>query len=239
MEHKFQGNHLKEYKWLISFLAIVFNAILILLIFAIKSSAVETVIVQPLDLGKQGETYEIKEKDWWELLQEKYKKFAKEGNITERLELIVKKQYEVNTNLPLCKEDSLYEKEIIYTVPEDIVWQGVVLYKKGYKLNILEKMPLNGYIIIANYATKEDKEQLLNLINENKMQLRVFIAKGNIKEFQEDIYKYFPNRYNIITGKMTKLLIDRFDTRCVPTIMYQKDFKLVINEIGVEDGKKN
>ena len=230
MEHKTDKRSLKCY-------LLLFSSLFFSTFFTISANA--SVITQPLDLGKQGKAYEIKERDWWELLQEKYKKFAKDGNITKRLEVVTKKAYEIDLNLPLCKEDNIYEKEIIHTVPEDIVWQGVVLYKKGYKFNVLEKVPLNGYIIIANYATKEDKEQLLNLINENDMELRIYITKGNIKEFQEDIYSYFPNRYNIVTGRATKLLMDRFATRCVPTVMYQKDFKLIVNEIGVVDGKNN
>jgi len=189
---------------------------------------------KPIYLGLEGKVYDIEEKDMYKTIEENFYKYSKEHNITKILKNVVNKRFSVDTNTPYCKEFKQHSQEYIYKVKEDIIFKGRYIAKKGQEINILKKMPLNGYIIFSNYSTKEDKDNLIQLIAENKnINLRVNITKGNVKQAQVDIAQIFPNKI-ISIGKASKVIIDKFKIKCVPSIIFQQDYKLIINEMPIK-----
>ena len=199
------------------------------------SSSLVQALEQPKNLGTYGALYEIKEKDWFVELKNKFDKFQKDVNITKQLESIVEKRMSVDLATPTCKENYNYQNELIITYDKDVIFQGAVIYKKGDRVKLLKKMPLDGYIVVTNVYTEVEKEMLYKIIAENKDRLRIYITKGNIKEIQIEIIKRFPNRNNLIIGAAPKAILERLDIRCVPTVAYQKDYTMILNAIELEE----
>jgi len=192
-------------------------------------------IEQPLFLGKEGKTYKPTEPDMYEVLKKKFQKFQEENNVTQILSQAIKKKAQINLGIQTCETDRIYNKKLLYIVPEDVVFQGAVIAKKGQVVNLLKKMPLQGLVIFSNYSTAEEKNTLMNIIIHYDTTLRIYLTKGNIMELKEDIEKYFPDRDNIISGKTPKTFLDKFNISCVPAVAYQKDYEMVISEIGIKN----
>ena len=202
--------------------------LLFIFILSLKLQAIE----QPIFLGQEGKTFKPTEKDMYELLKEKFRKFQQDNNVSEILTKSLRKKMQINMEIPTCKIDKIYNKQLLYTVKKDINFQGVSIAKKGQVVNLLKKMPLQGLIIFTNYSTAKEKSLLINIISNYNTTLRIYLTKGDISILKNDIEKYFPNRNNIISGIVPMVFLKKFNLQCVPTVMYQKDYELIVSEIG-------
>jgi hypothetical protein len=168
---------------------------------------------QPVFCGKEGHLYDISEPDMWEEIVKK----AKEVNETYFYSLMQKafnKAFIVNNNLPICPLLTEKKFEPIYVVKHDIYANGVLLYKKGYMINVLERLnqlmstqkPLFYFGSLDNNLSKKIG---LTLIKKYKNAIFA-VTKGDIKELA---YKY---PYKI--AKADKLLLQKFHIQCNDTI---------------------
>jgi len=208
--------------------------ILIIVFFYTISNAIEL----PKSIGTYGKLYEIVEIDWYKDLEEKFTKFHNDVNITQKLKKIVEKRMFTDIGLASCTENKMYEELLTIKYSKDVVFQGTVIYKSGQEVNILEKMPLDGYIVVMDIVSEEEFEMLYSIVSDNKVKLRVYVSKGNIREIQEKIKTKFPNRVNILIGAAQKIVLDRLKIRCVPTVAYQVGNKMKFNEIRVTDDEE-
>lgn len=185
-----------------------------------------------IDLGTQGATYGIAEKDMYLELRDKYNAFRKDENMTKKLDKALKKAYYVDAKLPQCQKYNTYKKSFLFKINKPIIFQGVTIFKKGDSINLLEKMPLQGYLIFMDFATKKDKKLLKYIVKKlSDYYLRIYITKGNAKEAQFFIQDNFPQKNNIMIGKAPKVFIDKMNIKCTPTIAHQEDDELLYEEI--------
>jgi len=194
------------------------NKFLIVLLLSVTSNLFATTNI--IDLGTQGATYGIAEKDMYLELRDKYNAFRKDENMTKKLDKALKKAYYVDAKLPQCQKYNTYKKSFLYKINKPIIFQGVTIFKKGDSVNLLEKMPLQGYLIFMDFVTKKDKKLL-----------KLYITKGNAKEAQFFIQDNFPQKNNIMIGKAPKVFIDKMNIKCTPTIAHQESDELVYEEI--------
>jgi len=190
-------------------------------------------IKHPIFLGSYGKSYEIKEADWLVELTDKAAKFQKDANISQKLNEIIDKKVVVDMQIPSCEEEREYENKLIYSYGKDVIFQGTTIYKKGTEVNLLEKIPLIGYIVAMDVATDDDKELLFKIIKDYTNMIRVYVTKGDIRELQLAVQNEFPLRNNIIVGKAQKKILETLKVTCVPTVAFQKNGKLILNTINL------
>jgi len=193
---------------------------------------------KPIFCGREGHLYNITEPDMWEELVKK----SKEVNETYFYNLMkksFKKAFYVKTNLPICKNFKKDIFEPIYIVKRDIYVNGVLLYKKGYSFNILERLnksmktqkPILFFGPIDNNISKMIGFYLIK----NYKNAIFVVTNGNIKRY---VYDY---PYKI--AKANNNLIASFKVTCNATLIflgnkYQYNITIPINKLKKENFKK-
>ena len=206
--------------------------ILIILVFTTSAIAIE----QPYSFGVQGKVYDVKEDDMLDLIKTRLDEYLANHNVKKTLQKAVQRQFQNNINFPVCKEEKSFINKMEFTVQEDIFFKGQYIAKKGDKYKLLERNPLNGYIFFANYNNEDDKELLIELINAYKEKnIRINIVNGNLYNAKKDIENKFPELNNINIGKASKLIMQKFNLKCIPVIIQQKDTHLIISEFSPTD----
>lgn len=174
------------------------------------------------DIGTYGQTYQIKEKNFLDVV----KKQLTIKNIKKyktNLDASYKKLLTPALGIPLCIETQKRVYAPIYTLKNDIVLpNGKVLYKKGYKFNILKKMREKGgyfrrYIIFID----ADSPIQVKLASKYAKEADIIVTDGHM----ENLYKKYGHVYLAKKG-----LVQSFDVQCVPSFYVQKDDHFEIRE---------
>jgi hypothetical protein len=168
---------------------------------------------KPIFCGKEGHLYDISEPDMWQEIVEK----AKDVNETFFYSLMQKalnRAFIVDNNLPICSLLKEEKFEPIYVIKKDFYANGILLYKKGYKVNILEKLNQTMFsekplLYFGSLDNNLSKKIGLELIKKYKNAIFV-VTKGNIKKLA---YKY---PYKITKGN--NRLFNKFHINCVDTV---------------------
>ena len=217
---------------------------LILLFFAIHLFAFNVIYggiknpTKPIFCGRQGHLYNISEPDMWEEIVKK----ARDVNETYFYSLIKKafnKAFIVKENLPICREFKITKFQPIYTVKRDIYANGILLYKKGYKINVLKKLnqimfSLKPILFFGSLDNNVSKTIGLKLIKKYKQAIFV-VTNGNIKKLA---YKY---PYKV--AKANKQLLNKFNANCDATLSllgykYVYNITIPINKFKKDDINK-
>ncbi|WP_456469983.1 hypothetical protein [Caminibacter sp.] len=190
---------------------------------------------KPVFCGREGHLYDISEPDMWEEIVKK----SKEVNETYFYNLLRKalnKAFTVDYDLPVCGSLQIVKFQPVYTLQRDIYANGALLYKKGYRFNVLERlnklMPSQKPIIIFGSLDNNLSKKIgLSLIKKYKNAIFA-VTKGNIKKLA---YEY---PYKV--AKANKVLLDKFNVKCDTTISvlgkrYVYNIQIPVNKLKKEE----
>ena len=134
--------------------------------------------------------------------------------------------------LPVANESFSYLVTPIFTVEQDLRFEGTIFAKKGETVNTLEHLPLTD-----NYAFIDlsDPKQI-NQAREWRKQ------KNNLKIFSttlpasSDMAKYV-EEFGYIS-QVNSLLVERFHIEAIPSLAYQVGNQLKVEVADVDNGPK-
>jgi len=187
-----------------------------------------------VDLGTVGKTYPIVENDFYEWILSQVKKNADKIPKIDKNKLydLVDKQLYVDFDLPDAKEYRIKEYEPVYVLDHDIKdHEGNILFPKGYTYNPFDYITFKRRYFFLNAEKKEQIGKFLEYANKYA-NLQPIIVKGSLSYFYEVVKKFQKNP--IPAGKATKLMLDKMFVKKLPSYVYQKDKKLIVEEIPVE-----
>jgi hypothetical protein len=183
------------------------------------------------DLGVYGEMYEIKEKDFRQLLQEKWDKVDK-NEVTKALKSSVRNSFVISSSIKECSKTLQKEYEPIIELKEDLVlpYTNEVINPKG-TYNILEKfnilLPYNILFINA------DDELQVELAEFYKSQLghkiKIMVVKGDYLKFTQN--RLFKDAQIV----REELEIKAFNLQCIPSVYTQANNKFIIQEYNPKE----
>jgi hypothetical protein len=202
----------------------------IILLFNINALAV-------VNLGTVGKTYPIVENDFYEWITNQVKKNADkiEKIDKDKLHDLVSKQLYVDFDLPDAKEHKIKEYEPVYILNHDIKDQsGNILYTKGYSYNVFNYVTFKKQYFFLN---AERKEHIIKYLEYSRKynNLQPIITKGSLSYFYQIVKQYQKNPFP--AGKATKLMLDKMFIKKLPSLVYQKEKKLIVEEIPIGGDK--
>ncbi|NGX47098.1 MAG: hypothetical protein K1000chlam3_00467 [Chlamydiae bacterium] len=177
------------------------------------------------DFGVEGHLFPIDEKDLRQVLTEKLKQNpnALKG-INERLITSAKTPESVK-NLAIAKSPRAFLYDPTFTVKMDIEdAKGKTLFKKGQKINPLEKVSLSSGLLFLN---AEDEIQLKWAATHHPREYKWILIKGNPftteQQFRRSVY-----------FDQGGALIKKLGIQAVPARVTQKNDRLLVEEISVK-----
>lgn len=188
---------------------------------------------KPVFCGKAGHLYDITEPDMWKEIVQK----AKDVNKTYLYNYArkeINRAFVMDNTLPYCSMLKIRRYEPIFTLKHDLYANGVLLYKKGYSFNILERLnsmsaqkPLLYFGSLDNNVSKN-----IGIYLVKKYSKTIFsVLKGNFKKLA---YKY-PYKVAVSNNR----LINQFQVHCNSTVVVLGKKYLYIIEIPVNKLKKS
>jgi hypothetical protein len=185
------------------------------------------------DLGVVGKTYKILENDFYDWITGQVKQNRnKVPQFNKKIvQTYLNKQLYVNFDLPDAREYTVKKYEPIYVLDKNIKDNnGNILYPAGYSYNVFDYISLKRNYFFLN---AEKKEHILKYVEYAKKYpfLQPIIVKGSISYFYEVIQKLIDKP--IPAGKASKLMLDKMFIKKLPSFVYQKEKKLVVEEIPV------
>ncbi|KAA0257489.1 hypothetical protein FHQ18_09100 [Deferribacter autotrophicus] len=196
----------------------------IILLFSINAFAV-------VNLGTVGNTYPIVENDFYEWIINQVKKNADKIPKIDKNKLynFVDKQLYVDFDLPDAKEHKIKEYEPVYILDHDIKDQnGNILYPKGYSYNVFDYVTFKHVYFFLNAEKRSHIASYLEYADRYK-NIQPIVVKGSLTYFYETIKKF--QKRPIPAGKATKLMLDKMFVKKLPSLVYQKGKKLIVEEI--------
>lgn len=179
------------------------------------------------DLGTYGNTHLINEKSFDVLLEERYNEKVKKEKILEEINNAYEKSFTINSSLRNCEETKQreYIPELIISEDIKLPYSDEILFKKGYKYNILTENNIffNKYLI---FIDSNDKTQV-NLARTYRKYSNIYVVNGDIKKLLKDNLNVFQAR--------EKIEVKMLDVKCTPTILTQQNDKFIINEYNPND----
>lgn len=179
------------------------------------------------DLGIYGNTHIIKEKSFDILIQEKYKENIIKENLLNEINKAYEKSFSITSSLRTCNESLQreYIPELILSEDISLPYSNEILFKKGYKYNILKENNIffNKYLIFID-ASDDVQVKLAKKYNKYA---DIFIVNGNSKELLLEGYNVYKAR--------EKIEIKMLDVKCVPTVLTQQESIFLINEYNPDD----
>lgn len=185
------------------------------------------------DLGIHGVTYEIREKNLLEEIQEKLQEAKKDGRL-DKFQNGVKKQMldQVNNPKPIVgitrateNRDWIFDPSVSW--PDDLRDQnGKVFYRAKTKVNPLEKISLTKALIFIDGSDEEQVSWALNQHKTRKGRVKIILIKGKIIDLMrtKKVRFYFDQN-----GLLTK----KFSIRAVPAFVEQEGKILRVKEVAI------
>ena len=185
------------------------------------------------DLGIIGVTFEIREKNLLEEIQEKLQEAKKDGRL-DKFQNGVKKQMldQVNNPKPIVgitrateNRDWIFDPSVSW--PDDLKDQnGKVFYRAGTKVNPLDKISLTKALIFIDGSDEEQVAWALNQHKTRKGRVKIILVKGKIIELMrtKKVRFYFDQN---------GLLVKKFSIRAVPAFVVQEGKSLKIKEVAL------
>ncbi len=168
------------------------------------------------NLGTHGQVYPIIEPD----MEEQIMSTMKTPDFQDQLARKLYEAYKVDIYLPDVKKKSVRTMSFNYTVPEDIIIDGVTLAKKGENLNLLDTVKLkNKYLFIKDYQMP-----LFLKMEKADPNITAVVVSGDVSTLIE---KHPGSK--IYMGSVS--LIDKFAITGAPSLVYQKGKEMIVEEI--------
>lgn len=187
------------------------------------------------DLGTYGQTFEIKERNFMEELNERATKVDKK-KLEEQITKAIDKSLNIQSDIEAC----IQSKKRIYTPTQTATQDMFIPYtykrivKKGETYNILERnnviMP---YHLMFIDGTDEVQIELAKLYKSKlKQQMRILLVKGDFRKVVN-----MPLLSAIKIARQSDE-IKAFNLKCLPSIYTQKNYSFEITEYNPEELKK-
>ncbi|MDD3466473.1 MAG: hypothetical protein PHE67_04910 [Campylobacterales bacterium] len=190
-------------------------------LFATHTFALEEII----DYGVRGEQYEITDKNFLQLVQERISE-SDFSEVKSSAKKNIEKAFIVKNNLPTCQKDNTRNHVPIVTFDKDVLLPtGEIIATKGVK-NILEMLPapLGKYVFFLNVENELERDFISKYSIDDSSSL-VLVLNGDMSILRN-------NKIN--AQKATKDLIKIFDVKCSPSIAIQQGNQFVIQEYFLE-----
>ena len=194
------------------------------------------IFAEPIDLGKEGHTYKIKEENFYTVLkkdlkpvQEKFtRKYIKQKILTQ-----LHSEAVGHTTLPFCQEDKKFAEYNTQKLKMDIYKPNGEIWKhKGDKFIINNKKPLDICYIAGNNIEIENQIKFFNNISQqlSHSNCNFIVADRNAfaldKEHKPQIF--YPTH---------KGLEELYNVKCYPTIIHFQGKKRFKMEMTMEQFK--
>jgi len=185
------------------------------------------------DLGIHGTTYEIREKNMLDEIQEKLQEAKKDGRL-DKFQNSVKKQTLDQLNNPkavFAITKATQDREWIFD--PSVSWatdlkdqNGKVFYRAKTKVNPLDKISLTRVLIFIDGSDEEQVDWALKQYNSRKGKAKIILVKGRIIDLMrtKKVHLYFDQN---------GLLIKKFSIQAVPAFVVQEDKVLRIKEVAL------
>jgi len=142
------------------------------------------------DLGRMGNVFEIAEESFLKMIMRRLKE-VDIGSVNKLLQAKVKSRFYHPQKSNLTSKATKNREKILdisYTLQEDIVLPcGNILYKKGYKLNPLDKIDLDMEIFLLNADDDEQIKWLQHHIKKGQKEVRIILVAGSPYELSEKL----------------------------------------------------
>jgi conjugal transfer pilus assembly protein TraW len=172
-----------------------------------------------------GRIYDIEEPNMITLLQEKMREGLKDdpvGKMREKAQAFTPAKVE----LPLAEKSYSYLITPVFTVEQDLKFEGTVFARKGDTVNTLEHLPLVDEYAFVDLSDLNQVEQVRVWKKQNP-NLKVFSttlpASSEMKNFIQE-FGYI--------SQVNSLLVERFHIEATPSLAYQ-----VGNQLKIEVAK--
>ena len=186
------------------------------------------------DFGVEGHLWEIVEEDILEYIEKKLKVVDVEKlkeEMIDKTKKRVEEPVEVS-GIGISSSERIYYYDPSYIVPEDIYDQnGNLLYKAGYKVNPLGKVPLRERLIFVSGNNEYQVRYAVKKREEYGGAAKIILTSGKPLDIQrkEKVWIYF-DQQGVLTTKL--------GIKAVPAIVEQSGLRLKITELGEEEWKK-
>jgi conjugal transfer pilus assembly protein TraW len=183
------------------------------------------------DFGVVGHVWDIAEEDILEYIEKKLRSVdvdkLKEEMRGKTREAVERPKQVNGVKTALLQRIHYYDPS--YVVPEDIYdHKGNLLYKAGYKVNPLNKVPLRERLIFINGDNGEQVKYALKKRKEYQGLAKIILTKGAPLEVQrkEKVWMYFDQQ-----GVLTTNL----GIKAVPALVEQSGLRLKVTEVSKEE----
>lgn len=185
------------------------------------------------DLGIHGNTYQIKEKNLLEEIQERLQEAKKDGRL-DKFQNNVKKQMLDQANNPklvdgvvktTSNREWLYDPSVSW--PEDLKDQnGKIFYRAGTKVNPLDKVSLTKILLFIDGDYEQQVKWALNNFRQRKGKAKIILVKGRVIDLMKKgkVRLYFDQN---------GVLIKKFSIKAVPASVEQEGKMLRVKEVAI------
>ena len=188
-----------------------------------------------LNLGK---TYEFKERDILELIQEHLTKNRPEleqkllGQRDKLKENIKNWKPKDMVKLTPAPKNNTFSPDITWTLTKDIKdHEGNIIYPQGFSFNPAKYARLSYGIVVINANDKEELEWLEKGGYLNTIAYRIFLSEGSyyemIQKYKQDFYYLLPE------------IAKRFQLKHTPSIIKQEGEEIIIQEVCLKCKQEN
>lgn len=181
------------------------------------------------NIGVVGKTYSITERDALEEVEAR----AKKVNWKKEMAKIKPEKYRPKglQSLPRVQKAESFIIDMTYTLDRDIPdGKGGVLYPRGYTFNPLDYMPFNRIMVVINPEDKEQVAWFKKSPYAGRIDTKLLISEGSYVDAAKAVGR--PVFYAV------SKIVDRFNLRAVPSIVYQEGKLIRVDEIYVPKGKR-
>jgi len=192
------------------------------------------------DLGVYGNIYEIKEKPYDEtLMLEINEGLANLDN--ESMQQKVYDVYKVNYTLSQSKEKKKHIIDISFIVPEDIIFQGKVIHRKGERFSPYQ----NNYVLVNKFFILEQSDIALFVkqMAEDGRESEliggtILLSQGDLLETEDILNSDNYSKYNFQLYAFDKNIQDRFNISSTPSIFWQEKDNIIVEEYPLKRGNQ-
>ena len=188
-----------------------------------------------LNLGK---TYEFKERDILELIQEHLTKNRPEleqkllGQRDKLKENIKNWKPKDMVKLTPAPKNNTFSPDMTWTLTKDIKdHEGNIIYPQGFSFNPAKYARLSYGIVVINANDKEELEWLEKGGYLNTIAYRIFLSEGSyyemIQKYKQDFYYLLPE------------IAKRFQLKHTPSIIKQEGEEIIIQEACLKCNQEN
>ena len=191
-------------------------------------------VAQAYNLGKRGQTFEIEEESFIEMIKRKLKQIDLKKQ-QKKMQAIARERIE--NPIPLegireAKKGRVFYFDPTYTLKDDVVLPcGKILHKAGTRVNPLEHMDLDRRLFFIDARNESEIEWLVKQLEgkdrQNGIQDKIILVGGKPFELKKRLEQevYF-DQMGEITG--------RFGIMASPSVAVQEELRIRIEEIVLD-----